>query len=140
MTKIIYDTQTMQVMTLFETITQAELKDCIFLDESVLFVVQEAQIGKAIGKQGRNAHQLEKALKRKVKIVEFSPDVVTFIKNLFYPLQTNNVTSEDGTVTVVPVDSRTRGQMIGRNAAYLRWIEDIVKRYFQIKEIKIDKW
>ena len=58
----------MKIMSLFETLTQAKLKDCIF-DERIIFIVEENQIGKAIGKNGVNVRKIESALNKKVKIV-----------------------------------------------------------------------
>ena len=138
--KRVIDSKVMQVMALFDKITHADLRDCILGEGSVLFIVEENQVGKAIGKQGVNSRKLEKALKRKVKIVEYNAEVTTFVKNLFYPLKAADVKLEDGVVYVYPVDTQTRGQMIGRNASTLRNVESIAKRYFKINEIKIEKW
>ena len=140
MVRIVFDSQTIQIMGLFEQITHAELKDCIMSESQALFVVAPNEMGKAIGTGGRNIRSLEKGLKRRVKIVEFDPDIGTFIKNLFLPLRTNGVKQEGTIVTIVPADSQTRGLMIGRNATTLRSMEEIVKRYFDITELKVHKW
>ena len=138
--KIVYDSQMMQLMALFDKITGANLKDCILKDGSALFIVEENNVGKAVGKQGANVRKLEKALKRKVKIVEYNNDVTMFVKNLYVPLKASYIEVKDGVVYVSPADNQTRGQMIGRNASTLRHVEEIVKRYFDINEIKIEKW
>ncbi|MBD3318362.1 NusA-like transcription termination signal-binding factor [Candidatus Woesearchaeota archaeon] len=138
--KRIFDTQTMQVMRMFEQITHANLKDCFTEDEIQYFIVEEHQIGKAVGKQGRNLKKLEKALKRKVKIVEYSSDLATFVRNLYYPTKIEDIVVEEETVTIMPADLQARGYLIGRGANTLRRIERIVQRYFDIKEIKIAPW
>jgi len=38
---------------------------------------------------------------------------------------------------ITPPDTQTRGYLIGREAVNLRGFEEIVKRYFEIKEIKV---
>ena len=43
----------MKYMQLFENLTRAKLKDCIN-DEPLIFIVEENEIGKAIGKGGSN--------------------------------------------------------------------------------------
>jgi len=135
-TRIIYNNDIMKIMSLFETVTQAKLKDCIF-DERIMFIVEENQIGKAIGKNGVNVRKIEFALNKKVKIVEFSNDHAQFIKNLVYPLMVKEVKEENNLITIVGGDTKTRGILIGRDAKNLKELESITKRYFHIDGIKV---
>jgi len=134
--KIKYDMNVMKYMSLFDSITRAGLKDCI-IDHAIIFVVNEGEIAKAIGKGGINVKKLEKATNKKVKIVEYNTDIVTFIKNLVYPLKVKEVIQDDDVVTMVPPDSKTRGMLIGRGAMHLRSYETVIKRYFPLKELKV---
>ena len=135
--RIKLDLNTMRFISMFETMTHASVKDCISGEKRIIFVVQKGEIGKAIGKKGINIKKLENKFKKKIRIIEFNEDVRVFISNVFYPNKAEDITEEEGVVTVVPVDSMTRGYMIGRGAVNLRSVEDIVKRYFDIKEIKV---
>ena len=138
MAKIIFDSEAMKVMSLFETLTQAKLKDCILEHDHVIFIVQENEIGKAIGKQGSNVKRLEKALNRKIKIVEFNSQLLNFIKSLVYPARIADIQEQDGIVTIQAPDMKTRGLLIGRNASNLRNYEKIAQRYFPaLNEIKV---
>jgi hypothetical protein len=47
------------------------------------------------------------------------------------------IAEEDGVFILTPVDLKTRGMLIGRNATNLRAFESIVQRYFPVKEIKV---
>jgi len=136
--KIIYDVNAMKFMSLFETITKAKLKDCIIKESLVLFVVQPNEVGRAVGPKGANVKKLERILKKKVKIIEFAAEPVNFIKNLIHPLQVKEINEEDGVYTLTPLDLKTRGLLIGRNAAHLRSYEEIMKRYFPVKELKVN--
>ena len=135
--KIVYDMSAMKFMSLFESITRSKLKDCIIKENMILFIVQPNEIGKAVGAKGVNVRKLERILKKKVKIVEFNPEPVNFIKNLVHPLQVKEITEDEGTYTLAPVDLKTRGLLIGRNATHLRAYEEIIKRYFPLKELKV---
>lgn len=137
MNKIVYDRALMQVMSLFESVTRAALKDCIKTSSGFIFVVAEHEIGKAVGARGRNVRLLEQKLKTRIKIVEFSDDPVSFIKNLIYPLQAVDVSSVDGALVVTAPDHRTRGLLIGRSAEILRSHESIVKRYFPVTKMRV---
>ena len=135
--KIVYDIDAMKFMSLFENITRAKLKDCIIKDNMILFIVQPNEISKAIGSKGANVKKLERMLNKRVKIVEFASEPVNFIKNLIHPLQVKEIKEEDGIYTLAPVDLKTRGMLIGRNASNLRAYEDVVKRYFPVQELKV---
>jgi len=134
--KIKYDMDLMKYMSLFETLTRAKLKDCI-MGDVVLFIVEENEIGKAIGRGGVNVHKIEGLLKKKIKIVEFNPDIRQFVRNYLYPLEINDVNFEAGVVTVFGPDTKSRGLIIGRDRANVRKLEEILKRYFEISEIRV---
>ncbi len=136
--KIKYDLNLMKFMSFFEGLTKARLKDC-FIDKNSLlvFVVEENQIAKAIGKNGVNVKKIKEKLNRKIKIVEFNPYLEMFIANVIRPLIGKEIKVDDKTVTIVGPDTKTKGLLIGRNGQNLRNYEETVKRYFDIKEIKV---
>jgi len=136
MGKIVYDVALMQTISLFEQMSGAQVKDCIAGDP-IIFVVNEGEIGKAIGKGGQNVRRLEDKLKKKVKIVEFSPVLLKFIKNLVAPCSLADIVEDNGVVTMMAKDLKTRGLLIGRSASNLRSFEAVIQRYFPIKELKV---
>ena len=139
--KIVYDTGTMQVMAHFEKLTHARIRDCIPGETQVIFIVEPGDIGRAIGPRGANIRRLEEALKKKIKIAEFSHELVTFIKNLVYPIDVREIKEqEDGVVILVPPDLKARGLLIGRNAQTLRAYEVAVQRFFPIKELRVSDY
>jgi transcription termination/antitermination protein NusA len=136
--KITYDANLMHFMSVFGSVTNAELKDCFYDPHQMLtFVVKENEIGKAIGKRGFRLHLIENALNRKIKILEFNPDVLQFVRNVVSPLQIVKMELLDRTVVMEAIDSRTRGLLIGRAATNLRNFEFIVKRYFDIDQLRV---
>lgn len=136
MNKIKYSQDLMKFMSIFESITQAKLKDCI-KDKYLIFIVQENQIAKAIGRNGNNVRKVQDILKKKIKIVEFNPDILIFTKNLISPLKAKDIKIDGDVVIIQGEDTKTKGLLIGRDAKNLREYESIVKRYFPIKEVKV---
>ncbi len=126
----------MKYMSMFEALTQTKLKDCI-MNEKVIFIVEENQIGKAIGKNGVNVKKIEGVLRKKIKVVEFSNDVLQFVKNFIYPLKPREVKEENKIVTIIGNDTKTRGLLIGRDSRNLNNLKSIVKRYFDVEDIKV---
>jgi N utilization substance protein A len=137
MEKIKFDLQAMKIMSLFESITRAKLKDCIISEKVITFIVEENEIAKAIGKKASNVRRLENSLKRKIKIVEFSDNIAKFIENLAYPAKIDQIEQDEKVVKIKAADIQSRGLLIGREANILRANEAIVKRYFDIEEIKV---
>ena len=136
MSRIKYDITVMNYIKLFENLTHAKLRDCIS-GEQLMFVVEENEIGKAIGKNGSNVHRLEGMLKKKIKIVEFNPDVKQFIRNFVMPLQVKDVNEEEGVINIVGGDTKTKGLLIGRDRKNLENLKEVVSRYFKVEDIRV---
>lgn len=136
--KIKYDNEVIKVMSLFNSITKAKLKD-YFVDDNDLsvFVVEQNEIGKAVGKKAENVKLLENKLNRKIKIIEFNPDVLQFVKNIVFPLKVAEAEFDEKVLKLQAPDVKTRGLLIGRSAKNLRNIEKIMKRYFDLEEVKV---
>jgi len=135
--KIIFDQDVMHMMALFDQVTRAGLRDCIKGEELIIFIVEPGEIAKAIGKGGSNIKLLERKLNKRVKVVEFAEDACKFAANLMYPAQIAGCQYEEKRILMEPADMNSRGIMIGRNASSLRRTEEIVKRYFDIEQIKV---
>ena len=136
MNKIKFDSESIKLITFFESMTGAKVKDCI-VNDRLIFVVEENQIAKAIGKNGINIKRMENALKRKIKLVEFSNDVLQFVKNILHPIGMLDVKNEDGVITIYGKDINAKAMLIGRNHTNLDRLTSIVKRYFDVNEIKV---
>ena len=136
MNRIKYDSELIKLITLFESMTGARVKDCV-ADDKLTFIVEENEMGKAIGKGGANIKKLENALKKRIKVIEFSGDVIQFVRNMAYPSEVAEIKNDDGIVTINGKDTNTRAMIIGRNRQNLNQINDITKRYFDVKEIKV---
>jgi transcription termination/antitermination protein NusA len=136
--KTVFDVELLKLIKLFEDVTRARVKDCFNNKDKLVFVVQEGELMRALGKDRSNIKKFEEKLNRNIKIVEFNPDLLIFIKNLMYPLRMLEITNNDGVVTIKGADTKTKGLMIGARAQNLRNYEEITRKYFDnLKEIKV---
>jgi len=133
----------MRYIALFESITGANVRDCI-IDEDVnriIFVVKEGEIGVAIGRNGKNIHLLEKMTGKKHEIIEHSENPAQFIKNALRPARVMEIRiteRPDGkSIAVVSVNPRDKGVAIGKNGKNAERIRFLAKRYFQIQNVSI---
>jgi N utilization substance protein A len=142
-TGIKFTSNEMRYIALFESITNASAKDCIVDEEQgrVIFIINEGQIGVAIGRGGRNIHTLERMTGKKHEIIEYSDDPVRFIKNALKPAAVNEVRvteRPDGKrMAVVAVNPKDKGVAIGKNGKNAERLRFLVKRYFQIQNVSI---
>jgi len=134
--RIKYDIDMMKYMSMFESLTGAKLKDCI-VNDGITFVVQENDMGKAIGKKGSNVRRIESTFKKKIRLIEFNEDVLKFVANLIEPLKVNEITQEEGVVSIRSDNRKTKGMIIGRDKEKINALNGIVKRYFEIEEVKV---
>ena len=139
MTRVKIDNELFQTVAHFSKASGVTPKDVIpGQDGSLNFIVEQQDIGRAVGPQGRNVHALEQALNRRVRIIAYAADLPTFIQNVIRPLQLADMGIQDGIVTLQAADNRSRSLLIGRAAQHLRTFEAIVQRFFpDVKEIKV---
>jgi len=139
MIKIKYDLNLLGLMNAFEKITRAKLIDCFIDDNELLtFIVEKNNLRKAIGKNGTTVKKLEDLMKRKIKVVENSLEMLKLIQNYIYPLRVDDIREENRIVIMKSQNTKTKGLLIGRQAKNLRNLEKVVKRYFEVEEIKVE--
>jgi NusA-like KH domain protein len=135
--KIVYDVEMLKIINLFENVTRARVKDAFYLRDVLTFVVFEGDMFKALGKSLSNLHKIGDMLQKKVKIVEYNTDLIKFLTNLLYPYKVREIVQEGKIITIKDDDTKTKGLIIGAKAQNLRAYEGIVKKYFDIEEIKV---
>ncbi len=135
---IVYDVKAIQIRALFESITRTTLKDCFENQDKMLFIVMPGQIRKAIGKERSNIKRVEAKIGQKIKIIEYSANVLDFVIKIIFPLQVNDIVMEEGIITIKGKNKKTNGLIIGSRAQNLRNTESIVQKYYpEVKEIKV---
>lgn len=120
-----------QLINIFERITRATVKDFFELNQLV-FIVDESEVGKVIGKKGSNLKRMESLLKKKIKIVGFNKDPIKFLKNYVNPLILKSVNLEKD-ILKISADRKTKGLLIGRNHKNLEVLKELFKRHFKLE-------
>lgn len=135
--KTVYDIDMIKIINLFEQVTHARVKEAFYMKDVLTFVVFEGDKFKALGKNLSNLHRIEQMLQKKVKVVEFNSEIIKFITNLIYPFKVESIVQDGKIITISDQDTKTKGLLIGAKAQNLRMYESIVKKYFEIEEIKV---
>ncbi|RME31772.1 NusA-like transcription termination signal-binding factor [Candidatus Woesearchaeota archaeon] len=137
----VFDTETLGIIKHFEQLTRCRVKDFYEHNDRLFFIIETGKLMQALGKDGANVKKLSAQLNKRIKIAEFNPDIKLFIRNLIHPLRVRETqldTPEEGIVTLMDDDVKTKGLIIGAKAQNLRFYERIVQKYFpDVKEIRV---
>ena len=135
---VILDTDLLQTIGVVEKITHARIDRCIPKDDKLVFVVEKGGARKMVGPNGVMLKSLESQLGKRLKVIEKTEEKHQFVRNAFLPLRIVEIKEEDGIITLVGPDEKTKGLMIGAKAHNLRFLEKIVQTYFpDVREIKV---
>ncbi len=129
------DKDKIQKINLFENLTNSRAKGLLD-NEKITIIVEKGEIGKAIGKKGKNIKMLEKLMHKKLKIIEYSEDPVRFVGNFIYPIEAEDIKLNNNFIEINLKDKKTKGLLIGRERKNLNELTKLVAEYFNL-EIKI---
>ena len=128
-----YDMQTIGLINIFEKITRAAVKDCFVINSTLIFVVKQKDIGKAVGKAGSNIPKLNRIMKKPIKIIQFNPDPCKFVLNLLYPIKPAEIKQDDDKIFIKANGLAEKGKIFGREKTNLKRIQEIINKYFPVK-------
>jgi len=113
----------------FEKLTGTKPIDCIILSKSINFIVQEEQMGLAIGKNGSKIRKVEKIFRKKVNVYEYSNNLNNLVQKIIYPLKIYKLDSSKNKISVVIDRRSTRNKRLYHDKKEL--LESILKRHFK---------
>lgn len=134
MTKKKFDMEAIGFINLFEKITKVNVKDCIFDEDIIYFLVENGKAGKAIGKNGNKIKKLRKKLKKNIKVFEYDEDSREFVKKLIPKNKSLEVKNKKISISV---DPKEKGKIIGRNGKNINKIRELLKRNSDVKKLEI---
>ena len=117
----------------FEKITHVMPSDYLNTESTVIFLVSQESLGKAIGKQASNIQKLGVLFRKRVIIVADSGDLELFLKNFFgnitiYEMDVKDIMGEKN-ITLI-IDEKDRGIAIGRNGERIKAAKSFLKKKF----------
>jgi len=137
------DSEGMQNIAMLESLTGAGARDCVMDEESetALFVINEGDMGLAIGKNGKNIKKVEQNLGKSVELVEYSEDPEQFIANALKPADVEDVSVEsqgEGKVAKVTVEENQKGAAIGKEGANIEKAKLLGERHHKVKDVVLE--
>ncbi|MBI4399883.1 NusA-like transcription termination signal-binding factor, partial [Candidatus Micrarchaeota archaeon] len=93
MVKLTHDE--IKCITAFEELSGAIVKDCILDENSILFLIKEGDMGRAIGKNGSTIERARKAFRKNLYVAEHAEKAEKLIGNLIFPIPVINLNIQD---------------------------------------------
>ena len=140
MVDIKFSNENMQYINMASKITKTTIINCIVDDDNLVFIVNNGQIGAAIGKNAKNLKKLRNLFKKNIKFVEYNKDKKKFIENLCKPYKVNDIKfegSEENKIAKVEVDSSDKSKIIGKGGRNIEIIRNLAQRHHSIKDVQI---
>lgn len=135
-----FSTDDIRCITLLENQTGAEVVDCLVEANAVTFVVKKGCMGLAIGRSGDNVKRIERAMGKRIEIIEHSPDAAEFVGNAFQPVKITSceITEKNGKkIACVEVSAMDKGLAIGKNGKNIGKVKLLAQRHYGIDDVVI---
>jgi N utilization substance protein A len=133
-----FDTETIRLITFFENVSGAPVKDCLLDQETntLYFIIEEGSVGLAIGKNGNCVKNAEHMIGKSIKLFEFSKDLTTFVKNLIPQVTEIKIRNDSGEIIIeIKVDKKSKAMVIGRDGRNLKIFKELLSRNHSVNDL-----
>jgi N utilization substance protein A len=136
------DLEELRYLSLFQDLTGAMAYRCIADNEGnrVFYLVNKNDLGKAIGKDGKNVKSLSKILNKNVEIVEYSDKIEEMTKNLFPEitvLKVDLIDKDNVKAVYVKVKDDEKGKAIGKDGKNVKRAKIILGKLYGVEKVVV---
>ncbi|CEG11810.1 hypothetical protein MSIBF_A1700001 [groundwater metagenome] len=127
-------------MTLFEILTGVSAMDCVSVDDAAGFLVEENDMGMAIGKNGENINKVRDKLGKQVFLMQHSQDMQKFITYALHPAYVKSVRISDttkGKIASADISKEDYRKAAGEGNKKIAIAKLFANRMFDIEDIVI---
>ncbi|MEM5821065.1 MAG: hypothetical protein QXP34_01950 [Candidatus Aenigmatarchaeota archaeon] len=131
---IVFDNEIIRIINLIENLANVDVKDTVIFDNVVYVIVAKNQKEKILPLLGI----IKKILNKEIRILEYSPNIYEFVKELIPFVNFVRIKNFDGSQTLeIGINRVYRGLVYGRNKRKLLFYKTLLNRIYKIKDIKI---
>ncbi len=138
-----FDTKTLDLIRLFNSVTSVPAKDCISMDDDgiIVFIVASGDVGKAIGRKAMNVKFLREKTQKDIDIIGYAESPLEFLRNVFLPAKVDDIIFQDRDgqkVAIIRAGSDQKGIVIGRNGRNINKAKLLMRRHFDLDDVLIN--
>jgi N utilization substance protein A len=127
------ETETIRIIAAFERITGVHPKDCLIGENNIYFLVEAGKVGMAIGRNGSVIKEARRVFGKPIRLFAHSDTPEELINSI---VPTKSIDNQNGAM-VVSIQPKDRSQIIGRNGETIKAVREMLKRHFNISELKL---
>jgi len=132
----------LRFLSMFTDLTGATAYRCIIDRENnrLIFLVKPSDVGRAVGKRGRNLELLKKLFRRNVEVVAYSPDLEEMIRNLFPNARILDISIRERNgerYVTVKVHEDDKGRAIGREGRNVKRARLVLRELFNVVSLQV---
>ncbi len=130
----------LRYLSVFGDLTGAMAYRCVVDNDNnrLIFLVKPSDMGKAIGRRGRNIRLLEKLFGKNVEILPYADDLESMVRNLFSGVRLVNINvvrRGDSKVIYIRVHEDDLGKAIGKGGRNSQRARLVLKKLFDIDSV-----
>jgi len=132
----------LRYLSMFTDLTGATAYRCIIDRENdrLIFIVKASDVGRIVGRKGRNLEILKKLFRKNVEVVPYSDDIEEMIRNLFPNARILDISIRergDGKYVVVRVKEEDKGRAIGREGRNIKRARLVLRELFNVVSLQV---
>jgi len=105
-----------------------------------VYIVNNEQLGQAIGKNGMHATKIRTALGKHVQIIGFKENPVEFTKSFISSVEPKSISLEEKETEkhiIIEADYKSRGSIHGKRGKKLKILKELLKRHHNVDDVLI---
>ncbi len=135
---ITIDNYALRTMAFFKEKTRVSPLNCIVTKTSIIFLVDNGLVRKAIGKDAVNVKYLRNQFKKDIKIFEKGERLDETISNFIYPIKLNSSKVHRRVLSLLLMNPKDRRLLLSNGQSTLRQLREVINVYHQnIRDIKL---
>ncbi len=135
---ITIDNYALRTMAFFKEKTGVSPLNCIFTKGSIIFLVDDGLVRKAIGRNANNVKYLRNQFKKEIKIFERGESLDETVSKFIYPIKLNSLKVHRRVLSMLLMNPKDRRILLGNGQTTLRQLKEVINLYHQsVRDIKL---
>jgi N utilization substance protein A len=120
-----------------ESITGAKARGCIVEGNNVSYLVDSANIGKAIGKKGANIQAVKTKTGKNISVFEYAENAEDFVKKALGSVRIESIKHDNASNALFVNLAHGSRNALSNDFGKIKRIKEVLKKGYNIEDLKI---